>query len=542
MSENYDDKDIEKLIFGGGLASSEIEPSEKFWNRAYEDILQRENHANNNRVSRWRGAFYIMSTVVLLMGCYAIYMHYEVSGIKEQLANIESTQINNKQQNINQSTITNSTVKSSTNNSLVSTNLGKNITQPNTTPVVTSKSENTLTNKENKITYSRLNNPSGRQTAKVINISPTGNNNQSVTPNNNTGAANGLTNEITTPPVANSASNITQPAINNSTPAENNGSVSKSLDGTTSPINANATSSTISNNNKSSVPAQSSPTQNTNIALSGKAPDSMAKSSVLDSSNVNLPYISKNPITFKRILSKMSLSASYAPGITDDFLNDKNNDPTNTITADMLKTQQDGDGTFAVGLRLAYDISDKWTIQTGCYYSKYTYNINSTIIYPQLQENGQLGYSITTSSGTVFLPSSTVPAHLGDSIKVRGSSSRGYINIPLQVKYRFIAGNKLNFYVTGGFSLNIANYKETEIHWENTALQEGDVSIPSIYGLNTVQYSYNFGLGAEYLIGKGLSIYTEPYFDGAFTSINKNTPVITYPFFFGLALGVKYHF
>lgn len=40
MSENYNDKDIEKLIFGGGLASGEIEPSEKFWNKAYEDILQ----------------------------------------------------------------------------------------------------------------------------------------------------------------------------------------------------------------------------------------------------------------------------------------------------------------------------------------------------------------------------------------------------------------------------------------------------------------------------------------------------------------------
>src|SRR5271167_3833219 len=94
MNDNYDDKDIEKIIFGGGLASYEIEPSENFWNRAYEDILQRESHAKVKRDSRRRGIFIAMGTAIVLLGSYAVYMHNEVNDIKQHLTVIESTHLN----------------------------------------------------------------------------------------------------------------------------------------------------------------------------------------------------------------------------------------------------------------------------------------------------------------------------------------------------------------------------------------------------------------------------------------------------------------
>jgi hypothetical protein len=323
------------------------------------------------------------------------------------------------------------------------------------------------------------------------------------------------------------------------------------------PIENTSTSHQISTSETAIQPSNSIPTQSpgnissnttsslslakvSKSALSDKKAETSPKAADLDSSNAL--YLDRKPLRFKDILSKLSLSAFYAPGITNDFLRDKDNDPTNAITAHALKSRQDGDGTFATGLRLAYDISNRWSIITGCYYSLYSYNINPTIIYAQQQENGTVGYSITTSSGTVFLPYSTGTAHIGDSIKVKGSSSRGYLSIPLQAKYKIAIGRKLDFYATGGFSVNFAHYKETQIHWENTALQEGDLSVQNINGLNMVQYSYNFGFGAEYLVRRGLSIYAEPYLNGSFTSINNNTPVITYPYFFGLAFGVSYHF
>jgi len=538
MSENYEDKDIEKLIFGGGLASGAIEPSEKFWNRAYEDILQRENRTSLNHISSWRGAFFFAGTIALLLGSYVIYMHSEVSDIKQQLTKFENTQVNTGQQNANQTTATNTTEKSSGNTILSSTNTATT-QQTNERKAITSAT--TFTGKQNRTTSYNSTTSSGHTITSsappLVNLASNGNTNQSninsstanlteeVTDVNNPG-----TQETTAAAIVSTTSNTPLPDAKNPTSLSNKVAIDAPADRTTTTPIANIPSP----QNKLS------PAQTNKTPLITKKTDSAATESILDSTNS--VYTPKKRISFAGILSKISVSAFYAPGATEDFLRDKDNDPTNTITAHVLKTQQDGDGTYAVGIRLAYDISRKWSIQTGAYYSEYTYNINPTIIYPQQQENGQIGYSITTSSGTVFLPNSLVPAKLGDSIKVRGSSSRGYISIPLQAKYKFKTGAKLNLYADGGFSVNIAKDRQTTIHWDNTALQEGDLSVESIYGLTTVQYSYNFGLGAEYLMGKGLSIYVEPFVDGSFTSINKNTPVITYPYFFGMALGITYHF
>ena len=526
MSENYNDNDLEKLIFRDGLASGAIEPSEKFWNKAYEDIIHRENTANASSISRWKGAFFGIGTVALLLASYIIYMHSEVNDIKQQLTKIENTQ-----QNTNQNT-TDAAVEKPLNNSNVTSTGGENTQRTNEANAVSSsgaKSANTVIAKENK------------ETSAHYNISPP-HNNMLIIPT----AVNITANGNVIIPDAKSG----KPDINDGITDINNAplsSVTNSKPGNRltisgkSSTDSSAPSSTLPSPNKNNIPApQPSSANITKAAAPNKNVDSSTiKTSILDTTSIVL--IPKKPITLAGILSKTSVSAFYAPGVTEDFLKDKDNDPTHAITAHVLKTQQDGDGTYAVGFHLAYDISDKWTIQTGAYYSQYTYNINPTIIHAQQEENGQVGYSVTTSSGTVFLPNSEVPANLGDSIKVKGNSSRGYISIPLQIKYKFAIRRKFDFYVDAGFCMNIAIDRQTSIHWENTALQEGDLAIPSIYGLNSVQYSYNFGLGAEYLIGKGLSIYTEPFMNGSFTSINKNTPVITYPYFFGLAFGVTYH-
>jgi hypothetical protein len=73
-------------------------------------------------------------------------------------------------------------------------------------------------------------------------------------------------------------------------------------------------------------------------------------------------------------------------------------------------------------------------------------------------------------------------------------------------------------------------------------LQSGNVSVSSIEGLSKVHYSYSLGVGAEYRLGRGVSVYAEPFMQGSVTAINNNTPVSTYPFFFGAAAGITYMF
>ncbi len=518
MSENYDDdEDLEKLIFKGGLASGAVEPSEKFWNKAYENILERDARAGKKSAKRWRSAFFATGTVALLIGSYAFYVHNEVSEIRQQLTTIETTQKTIVQQNTSQTTLAVHKEKTTSGNDIITTNSANKI--PNATVVNETKYNGTAS------ANSFTNTIKAKQIGSHANASGFA---YSVNPSHsNVGTAE-----------ASPASNT----INENT--ENNPNPVASIQAGNSSIptiQTSANPAAVAANSTQVPPPAPTPSVSSNTAAKSVAVNNTAaKTADLDSSNAL--YLDRKPIRFKDILAKTSISAFYAPGVTDDFLHDKNNDPTKSITAKDIKTHQDGDGTFATGLRLAYDLSDRWSLFTGCYYSLYSYNINPTVIYAQQQENGQVGYSITTSSGTVFIPYSAGTTHVGDSIKIRGSSSRGYLSIPVQAKYKLPVSSNLAFYVTGGFAVNIANYKETRINWENTAFQEGNVSVQDIYGLNMVQYSYNIGIGAQYLICRGLSVYAEPYLDGSFTSINNNTPVITYPYFFGAALGVTYHF
>src|SRR6185312_8693317 len=112
MSDNYKDQDIEKLIFGGALASGSIEPSEGFWNKAYEHILQRESSLNQKRVLRWRTGFYVMTAVAMLMVWYGVYMRNEVNDIKLQVTSLASSSAITSQ-NITHKEVTGTTENSS---------------------------------------------------------------------------------------------------------------------------------------------------------------------------------------------------------------------------------------------------------------------------------------------------------------------------------------------------------------------------------------------------------------------------------------------
>lgn len=241
----------------------------------------------------------------------------------------------------------------------------------------------------------------------------------------------------------------------------------------------------------------------------------------------------------KDVLSNLSISAYFAPNIKMELL--KDNDDHDNETIEKVRSRQGNKFSYSTGLRIGYDISDRWSLHTGIEYHASSFSINPTVIYAGQNENGTVGYSLITSSGMVNIPFYPQPK-IGDSIKIKGSSTRDYISIPLLAQFAIISGKILDFYASGGVTVNFANNKTTDIQWENTQFQEGEVSINEIKGLNTTNYSYSFGFGLKYHLTKSFSIYAEPSFLGAITSINSNTPITTYSYNLGLAGGVNYHF
>jgi len=511
MEKDYEDNDPERLIFRTVVGPMQMEPSEKFWKQAEEGILERENAVQRRKLTTWKGISFGLATVIVLLCFHEFYITSKVDRIEKKISDIEYS---NHQQTIQNTTVEN----------------GRDAWHDISTQNVTGRQSNSTISENTTITKTYSNRVAHFNTS-VTKTSSAGRNAElnsqgEATLSGNTGLTSG---------------NL--PLIQ--TGKQSNKEISSILESN----NARA-GQTIEQPKTSESPAL---TMNTNVTRTNKSPDTtintvfsklslVPKQLAQDTAELSEQIVPPKPhIDF---VHRIFASAFFATGSLNDFLKDKDNDndATDKVSINSLKAIECNAMAYQAGLKLGFDISDKWSLQTGFYYNSNTYSIRPTIIDASQQEYGALGYSLITSSGIVNIPYSGSSPHSGDSIKVNGSSSRGYIGIPVNIMYKFLSGKKLGFYAIAGLSANILVYQGTSLHWQNTLLQEGDVSAQSIKGLESVHYSYSLGFRAAYKLGRGFSLFGEPYLQGALTSIDKNSPIVTYPYFFGIALGISYHF
>ncbi len=521
MKNDYKDKDPEKMIFGAALGSLKIEPSQKFWNSALHGIIDKEGAKNKARLRTWKGISFGLGTVIVLMGLHEAFMYSKLNNVDTELTEIKNNQVKLQQQIANNTAITQS------NNSLANNQQ----TSAAANPSVEGNTQSVAANANEPIAATHAQNQNSSATyATLVHHSKAYTNPPypQVAP---------------LPPIESDVQSGTKAQPGNeqqggSTPVPNN---SGRDNGNSSPPVASQPNEPIPQQN-ASVPPAVTKQKNDSAAMASRAADSalLAKQEVIDSLNA---VIQKNavPKNSFNLHNRISISGFFAPGGLSDFLKDHDNDNDDNITAKTLKARQSDWFAYEAGMKLGFNVSGRFRIQTGLYYNAYSYNIGENVITAQQRSDGSVGYSMVTSSGVTNIPY-TGPVKIGDSIKVHGSSSRGYVCIPLQLSYTFISHNKLGLYVIGGAAANIAATSGTEISWQNTMLQSGNVSVSSIEGLSKVHYSYSLGVGAEYRLGRGVSVYAEPFMQGSVTAINNNTPVSTYPFFFGAAAGITYMF
>src|SRR5579859_7323750 len=108
MSTEPEDNSIDRL-FRSSIDNMETEPSDRFWNRAYDGILKNENSAYERKIRVWRGVSAVLAVAVACLIGYNVYTNREVTDIQKQVAGIERKQLqasDNKSEAVN--TITNS--------------------------------------------------------------------------------------------------------------------------------------------------------------------------------------------------------------------------------------------------------------------------------------------------------------------------------------------------------------------------------------------------------------------------------------------------
>jgi len=244
--------------------------------------------------------------------------------------------------------------------------------------------------------------------------------------------------------------------------------------------------------------------------------------------------------------TKLSVAAFFSPDFNFQHLTDNDNDNAphhkDHSKAKDFDEKESSDFSFTAGAMVKYDLTSKWSIQSGCTYSTAVEKIQPTTIYAEQGTNSEAHYVLNTALGTVEIPNlaGTTP-QVGDSIYLKTNSKQilHFINIPLMLRYQYVK-NRFSYYGYTGMSANILVNEQSQISIQSQTSET--IITGNITGLKKFTYSFLLGIGAQYNFQKEISVFIEPDFRWAITPINQNTAVISYPYSIGFNIGLMRHF
>jgi len=496
MSNEYMENDIDD-IFKEAIESVNSEPSDKFWRKAAEDVIARESERNEKKASRWRAIAFILGAGLLLLGYFTYRMQNGINNAQQM-----NVTVNTKQNQL-----------SGINNNSIGTKL---VNKPaNNIKRVISADDNHRSEAD----YKQKNNSAKN-------------------------SVNGYVSPI-------NSSNAQSTFVTGNKPLQENESPASSVEPilidkkiTDKPENQHtqASNDLIANLNTTEV-SQSPPVtiQKNTKSSQGEVKQNVTKTTQLplvalvDSSKSS----ANDAILNENSPSKFNISAFFSPDFAMGYMykctNSWGDEMENTIKLGEKQTFS-----FTAGVKAEYQISSRFSINVGIAYHTFNFNINPYCIYAQKQSGGDIGYALPTSSGIVDCPYYGY-AKVGDSLKMSATSSRTYLEIPIHVKYFAIRNNKFKFYLTAGVEANFTLGEETYMYWQEYGWNvNGAATVTSTNGSESMYFSYFFGLGAEYKIGKHFSLYAEPGMHEAITPIDNNIEVVSYPRLISATAGLTY--
>jgi hypothetical protein len=506
MKEKHTDNYIEQT-FKKVFDQTETEPSKKFWVGAFSTILERTNKLYNRKVNVWKMTSFTLAAMLFCLVFYTFYTGNKINSYQHQITFLEKQQVSNRIKD-----------KSIENNAVLNTKDVVNI--PYTNSLATN---DVLSGKSSAPTFKKTLQPNGGRDSDQLNA----------TISADTTAQAGVNNASTM-----IQENERNESVSSDILTNGNSATSKPLPSITAIINRKSSfsDSTQTDSGKRDL----SPSSQTEPIISKSTNDSSLltlNASGNDSANhstVKNPKPISNP---NSTYSRFSIGLSIAPSLGSEFKEVNNA----YVNSGGVECPENDRAAFDAGINIDYTISHKWTLQSGLGYHNYSYSIEPTFITAQQTTQGVLGYSLITSAAILDLPYYDAQIQTLDSIKVRGDAYFGYLSIPLQIRYSLTTQKHWGIYIIGGIVTNFLVNKGAFIHWESN-MDMDDEFIHDIDGLNEIQLSYTAGAGLNYFLGKGFSIYGEPFFVGSATPIDKNTPEISYPFSVGLRVGLFYKF
>ncbi|CAL2091016.1 Outer membrane protein beta-barrel domain-containing protein [Tenacibaculum sp. 190524A02b] len=268
----------------------------------------------------------------------------------------------------------------------------------------------------------------------------------------------------------------------------------------------------------------------------------IVKDSILKKMEVKKDFIAemseKDSTTIaKKEKDKWALSPVFAIIKSNSFTN------TSSLDQSLATTETTGNNNFSYGVKVAYQLADKWTIQSGVLVQKMGYTNDNLSILSNVKGSSLQGVDyeqepsfmlVETRNGTSDVAS--LSAANVETQEATLTQNYNYIEVPIEVKYTFLETNRFNSKIVTGFSSLFLS--KNNIMLSSSILTE---NLGKANNLNAINFSGNIGIDIEYSINPKLKFTVNPMFKMPLNTFSKNDNGFR-PYTIGVYSGISYQF
>ncbi|MDV7186689.1 hypothetical protein R3X25_05295 [Lutibacter sp. TH_r2] len=237
----------------------------------------------------------------------------------------------------------------------------------------------------------------------------------------------------------------------------------------------------------------------------------------------------KKQLNLNKEESKFTVATIYAPIYLNSFGDGSG------VGEQFGDSPISGNSSHSYGLKFAYQLSDKFSVQSGINLLSMGYTTDNVHVTS--------GVSVVGFSNLSAQPLNNLTAKSGGenleekALNSVGSVNQvfGYVEIPIELKYN-VADGKLGVNVVGGFSTLLLN--RDEVFVETNSLSQ---SLGESNNLRSINFSGNLGLDVDYSIRKNLYINVSPMLKVQTNTFSKNSGSVL-PYYLGVYTGLNYKF
>jgi len=207
-----------------------------------------------------------------------------------------------------------------------------------------------------------------------------------------------------------------------------------------------------------------------------------------------------------------------------------------------IKQGNEHEPSFSTGVLVTGQFEETWMLQSGVVYSNTTIDIAPQKIYAVQSPAGDYAYKYITSAGYGYIrPNFVTAPALGDSLSTtEAEHTLRHLTVPLVLKYK-IGRGKFSFVPGAGIAANFLTGTKVETEIKNATNKE-TTTITKLTGTKQLNWSLTADAEMQYQLSNKMSINLRPGFRYAISSITKNDDFQTFPYAFGIGIGMTFKF